>query len=540
MTLLLCAYMYRMEEWIITNNIQKEEKYDSMVSLDYANQTEKVLKKYYYDITGCSDKFKWTDEKEIYDTLPTIEYIKNNKETIGKLIVKIEEFILEINQENSNIKECYLDAMLKEMSFKGLNPFLDKIIAIWLCRLFDLGEQLNSKEKFLYKWTSIIDNFNNEKDDEECFEIADIQEIDTSKLEIGMVVKNYKELCVLLNQEVKNGKSKKLQIEDFERYFDYEKAGQKFIITDIYDVPLSKEDKRKLGNKSVYVQCIEIILLQYLSKQKGYTKTFTKRNWWELLGFVNHKYNNVSPKQLEDLDYTITPFEIKHFYQRSNKKLEQILFSALNSLKNRKLLIYEVQTMIVYTDTETKKEKYMIALDEDKKRILQVERYVLKNVMGYEKMIQVFCRFRQNEFYQEVNARLNELYGWDHYYKQIKVIYTPEDIKEALPQIKINLQKELLNQKIIDFLNTNAEETYKKKREEYNVSCEKYIEQWWGEGSDIIKPKNSKLWKIPDTYVTAQKILTDELIRIGHRNMKVSFDEFIESNAELDDLFDFK
>ena len=33
--------------------------------------------------------------------------------------------------------------------------------------------------------------------------------IRTNKLNIGMVVKNYKELCSLLNQEVKTGNSKK-------------------------------------------------------------------------------------------------------------------------------------------------------------------------------------------------------------------------------------------------------------------------------------------------------------------------------------------
>ena len=48
----------------------------------------------------------------------------------------------------------------------------------------------------------------------------------------------------LLKQEVKGGKSKQLQLDDFKRYFDFEKAGQKFIITDIYDEPLTKEDKK--------------------------------------------------------------------------------------------------------------------------------------------------------------------------------------------------------------------------------------------------------------------------------------------------------
>ena len=352
-----------------------------------------------------------------------------------------------------------------------------------------------------------------------------------------MVVKNYKMLCELLNQPIKSGKSRKLQLDDFSRYFDWEKSGQKYIITDIYDVPLTKEDKRKLGNNSIYVQCIEVILLQYLAKQEGYTRTFTKRMWWEMLGITNHKYGRLPESQLEKLDYTVTSFEIKHFYQRCNKKLEQILFSALNSLKNRKLIMYEIQTVIVEHD-ENGKERYFLALDDDKKKILQAERHILHNVMGYEKMFQVFVRFQQADFYQKVNNYIYEKYGWNYYFKQVKVIYTPEDVREALPQIEIELQKKLLNQKVVDFLNNNAKEFYNKKIDEYEEKTRNLLESYIGEAPKITT-NNNKLWKIPDTYLTAQSILTDELIRIGHKNMTFSVDDFLESNAELDDLFPF-
>lgn len=72
--------------------------------------------------------------------------------------------------------------------------------------------------------------------------------INTSNLRIGQVIKNYKELCALLGEEVKTGKSKQLQIDNMKRFFEWEKAGQKFIITDIYDTPLPKVDGRSSGN----------------------------------------------------------------------------------------------------------------------------------------------------------------------------------------------------------------------------------------------------------------------------------------------------
>ena len=59
-----------------------------------------------------------------------------------------------------------------------------------------------------------------------------------------MIFKNYKDLCNYLEEPVKSGKSKQLQIKDWERYFMYNKSGNKFIITKVYDSPVKKVDRR--------------------------------------------------------------------------------------------------------------------------------------------------------------------------------------------------------------------------------------------------------------------------------------------------------
>ena len=83
-------------------------------------------------------------------------------------------------------------------------------------------------------------------------------EVNTSKLVIGMVIKNYKELCNLFGEDTKTGKAKQLQLKNWKRYFDWEKDGQKFIITDIYDTPLPKEDLRKKGNNSSHQPPVQL------------------------------------------------------------------------------------------------------------------------------------------------------------------------------------------------------------------------------------------------------------------------------------------
>lgn len=241
---------------------------------------------------------------------------------------------------------------------------------------------------------------------------------------------------------------------------------------------------------------------------------------------ANRKYNKIAKTELKKIDNIITTFEINHFYLRCNKKLEQILFSALNNLKNRKLILEpEIQTVIV-----DNKYNYFLASEPDRKKILQQERYVLKDVMGYEKISQVFCRFKQNEYYQMVNDRLNELYGWHHYFKQIKLSFIPSNIIEAIPQTTIDLEKEILNEKIIKVLNDNAEEKYNADKQKIEEIRNNLI---WGDYTSITNPK---AWIIPDTYIEAQRILTEELINIGHKNSRISLEQ-IEEDDELDQLF---
>ena len=149
-------------------------------------------------------------------------------------------------------------------------------------------------------------------------------------------------------------------------------------------------------------------------------------------------------------------------------------------------------------------------------------------------MTQMFMSFKQKEFYEKVNTFLNESCGWHHYYKQIKIICVPETIREILPTEEIELQRQLLNDKVVGFLNNNAQEIYDKNRKQTTEIINSYTKEKY-----TMIPDNVRIWNYPDTYVMAQKALTDELVRIGHKDMKFSPEEFCESNdSELDALFD--
>ena len=88
-------------------------------------------------------------------------------------------------------------------------------------------------------------------------------------LKVGQVIKNYKELCAVLEIEARNGKCRILNHKEFDRFFEYEKQGQKYIIKNIYSKPKEKIDNRKNnrgGNNSVFKEDFKKLMIYMLHK----------------------------------------------------------------------------------------------------------------------------------------------------------------------------------------------------------------------------------------------------------------------------------
>ena len=68
-----------------------------------------------------------------------------------------------------------------------------------------------------------------------------------SVLHPGMEIKNYKEICSLLDEKQKTGEAKQIQLGNWQLYFSYRKQGHKFIIEEIFDIPKEKVDGRARG-----------------------------------------------------------------------------------------------------------------------------------------------------------------------------------------------------------------------------------------------------------------------------------------------------
>lgn len=325
-----------------------------------------------------------------------------------------------------------------------------------------------------------------------------IQQKVKENLKENIVIKNYKKLCELLGENIQAGKAKQLQEKNWQRYFNYEKEGQKYIITKLYNEPLPKIDQRKLGNNAEYIEHIKFILLNYLSKQEGYTTRLTLKKLFLLLGMINNNYMNLENKEILQNDELLTEFQINHFYQRTYDKLKRTIFSSLNNLQNNRLIMYEEIVMIsININNET---IIRNANDKEKELILLTQKDVL-NEMGLESIVLVYLKFKQKEFYKRVNELLLERYNINYSYIEFKIIYNHKNIIEAKKQAELEMQKRMLNDKMIETISKQANNILKKNKEEY----EDFIY------NDDYKKRLFVLDE--DIYLYSQKKLTDLLIK---------------------------
>lgn len=420
---------------------------------------------------------------------------------------------------------------------KKLMRLFREIIGNFICLLEEAWKLIDSKE-------------NNPINDKE-----NIQGIDISRLESGLVVKNYKEMCEILDEEISEGNSKKAQLKEWSKYFAWEKKGQKFIILDIYDEPLPKEDGRQ--NKNIYVQYIEVILMKILSKQKNTKDPFyiTTNQMWKLLGMINDNYKNISLDDLNNMitDYEVTSFDMKKFYQRCNQRLREILFSSLNKLEDRALIKYEIETVIVYLDEE-RKTVYKPANDLQKKKILKAERKALLD-MELESKQHAYAKFKETEFFERVNAYLHEWYGWEYTFNRIKINYNKSDVLETVHRDEAKLRNDFeemklqrlgLNDRVVEALYKNAqamaENRHKKADREYQEAIDKYMDEHVMIGSipESFLPTKKELhiFDYLPYFVELQNRLTDELICIRKPQERKTIIEFNDAESkELDELF---
>ena len=111
----------------------------------------------------------------------------------------------------------------------------------------------------------------------------------------GEVFKNYSALCTALDEPQKTGKSKQLQLLDWQRYFAYEKQGHKFIITEIFEEPkekVKKQNTKYTSNNRINIRSMIDLLQSNLDYTKGQFYSYT--SWFcDVLGLLDKTILNL-------------------------------------------------------------------------------------------------------------------------------------------------------------------------------------------------------------------------------------------------------
>ena len=104
--------------------------------------------------------------------------------------------------------------------------------------------------------------------------------MNTSNLYKGQEVKNYRAMCYLVNEPVKTGKAKQLQVKDWQRYIRWTKDGNKFVIDEVFGTVEAKQTKLSMAqncNRNV----AKALLSDVYHHMNGYSD------------YIEEKYQNV-------------------------------------------------------------------------------------------------------------------------------------------------------------------------------------------------------------------------------------------------------
>lgn len=254
-------------------------------------------------------------------------------------------------------------------------------------------------------------------------------------LTIKQVIKNYKELCSILEIEPTTGKSKQLQIQELERYCKYHKEGNKFVIDEIFQEVHAKMDKRKLGNNNDQAKCLRYLLCNLLSAYKieqneviGFSKGLLLRK----LNLINENYTSAKVQRSQYAEaLEVSPMALDECIEYIDNRSINAVKKAMQVLVNQKVIGYKYS----YTWVDhTGKHNHCCTLEHN--CIMEAEFEVME-AMKIRCKGKIFEFGRWNEFKREVKLYLIDKYGdlfqkIDYYYASFHFNYNMEQLQKHM------------------------------------------------------------------------------------------------------------
>ena len=273
-------------------------------------------------------------------------------------------------------------------------------------------------------------------------------EVDVSKLEIGMIFKNYAELAAFLGERVSTGNGKRSQTSTWNRYFNWPQDGRRYIITEIYDIPLPKDSRAD----AVYVKYVELMLSLVLAQKESGVFYTTYPQLYKALNMVGSDYDRLrsyesTMNEIKRVDNEISAYGMWVLRSQAKSKLRRILNNALNSMQSRRLIFYSVGQAVRYF----KDDDYEEATVEEQKQILDAEQRGLKK-FGFPVIEAALNSKKSNEFKKYVNEYLEDNYGIIGHIQRVKIVYRRPYYMDEVVESILGKYKQMA----LEYYNTRA------------------------------------------------------------------------------------
>ena len=350
-------------------------------------------------------------------------------------------------------------------------------------------------------------------------------------LKENMVVKNYKELCELLEIRVYRGDSKNAQLKELATHVKYEKQGHKFIIKEIYKEQKVKEDKRVGGYSEMRTLILRLLNMSNQNNNIVLPTNVLLRK----LSMVNDNYA-IARRNQDELSeiLNIRKEYIADFYSSTHKNLKRALETNLNKLQRERLIFWSNTIMVCKNKVEDVKrnalgefeldedgnmifnikQEFRVATQEEKEIILDTEKKVLEH-FGLNEISDVYKHCKVEEFYKEVYKRIKRSCNINFYFLGYDITFIRQTVENELRKIDSEPLDKKMNEVVKNRIKTNAK-SRKNKAEENNVVL--------GRSND---PKIRL--RTSEEYIKNMDTLIDTVISLEAKNLREQI-ELIKEN----------
>lgn len=301
-----------------------------------------------------------------------------------------------------------------------------------------------------------------------------------------MVLKNYKELCKVLELEPKSGRGRQNQIKWIEEHVNFDRSGHKYIVSAIQkkDVEPQQDNRGGANNVVEYLDVLEKLILDLMLQEGNNEKILlSKTQLFQQLSMVNSNYSMGKAyipevSAIADVDKTITA----DWYNSLDAMLEGNVVRALKNLESQSLVTWS--TVVTVNVEEVIDEKFVVSSDtrfdekgnrvvtwerqehtetgvreasaSEDRDILRIEREVMDK-MGCKNKQDVVAKSLWDNFVEQVEVRLQKETRVNYYYKSYRVIFNQDHIERRSNELGAMILEESERESHRDYLNSSIQ-----------------------------------------------------------------------------------